>query len=378
MDAKVDALDNLVLDLSLASAFPIGAEGRNYVRATGCANALSCNANIMETRQLKHLDQSVGPLLILLIADIDEPVSAKAALALRSLMPSRVCISRLLELDGVETIAKLLQQLLQSGGSKRLDMKEQSNRRSLVEHCTACYREIGRFYPWKIVHAGVLPFLVIILRQGDIPLQTIAAGILAVLSLEEEICKLMFTTGCIKPLLDVADGDVTNEACMLAAVGSIVQLCRIPEIGSRVFKQGALAVLEKSILREGGLCVELIREKGLYALSWLSRIQDVKPKMITDKVIFGMRRELQTGTIPSQFTVLQMLLNLHFMYKDEAQFLQAIKPEILRILRSAPWPSRNLCCKCVCVLYRSEEDKIFLAENGALDYILDIITAKSQ
>eukprot|EP01036_Dinobryon_divergens_P049269 gene49269-66027_t len=89
MDAKVDALDNLVLDLSLASAFPIGAEGRNYVRATGCANALSCNANIMETRQLKHLDQSVGPLLILLIADIDEPVSAKAALALRSLMPSR-------------------------------------------------------------------------------------------------------------------------------------------------------------------------------------------------------------------------------------------------------------------------------------------------
>lgn len=40
----------------------------------------------------------------------------------------------------------------------------------------------------------------------------------------------MFSNGAIKPLLNVSDGDVTNEACMLAGLGCIVQLCRYLEV----------------------------------------------------------------------------------------------------------------------------------------------------
>ena len=36
----------------------------------------------------------------------------------------------------------------------------------------------------------------------------------------------MFTNGAIKPLLLASDGHKTNEACMLAGLGCIVQLCR--------------------------------------------------------------------------------------------------------------------------------------------------------
>ena len=221
-----DALDELVLELSLASALPVGVGGRNFIKATSSSNALSCHAQNMLPRQLRELEHSVGPLLTLVWTDIDDPVAAKAAQALRSLMPSRVCITRFMELDGITIISKIMQQLLLMRDGQRLDLKSSSTHQNLVEHCAAIYREVGRFYPWDIVQAGVLPNLVIILRYGSVPLQTIAAGVLAVLSLELEICKLMFTNGCIKPLLNVADGDVTNEACMLAAVGSVVQLCR--------------------------------------------------------------------------------------------------------------------------------------------------------
>jgi len=225
-DFSADALDDLILELSLVSAMPVGVRGRDYIKASSGANSLSCHAQLMEPRQIRDLEHSVGPLITLLWTDLEDPVAAKAAQALRTLMSSRVCIIRFINLDGVEIIAKIFQQLLQTEADKRIDLKATSTQQQLVEHCAACYREVGRFYPWKIVKANALPVLVRILRYGSIPLQTIAAGTLAVLSLELEICKMMFTNGCIKPLLNVADGDVTNEACMLAAIGSIVQLCR--------------------------------------------------------------------------------------------------------------------------------------------------------
>jgi len=48
----------------------------------------------------------------------------------------------------------------------------------------------------------------------------------ASLSSDYEICKQLFSYGAIKPLLHVSDGDITNEACMLAGLGCLIQLCR--------------------------------------------------------------------------------------------------------------------------------------------------------
>jgi hypothetical protein len=36
----------------------------------------------------------------------------------------------------------------------------------------------------------------------------------------------MFAYGAIKPLINATDAEITNEACMLAGLGCIVQLCR--------------------------------------------------------------------------------------------------------------------------------------------------------
>jgi hypothetical protein len=54
----------------------------------------------------------------------------------------------------------------------------------------------------------------------------IRATTLASLSADLEICKQMFSYGAIKPLLNVSDGSKTNEACMLAGLGCVIQLCR--------------------------------------------------------------------------------------------------------------------------------------------------------
>jgi hypothetical protein len=49
---------------------------------------------------------------------------------------------------------------------------------------------------------------------------------MASLSNDLEICKQMFSYGAIKPLLNVSDAKVTNDACMLAGLGCVTQLCR--------------------------------------------------------------------------------------------------------------------------------------------------------
>lgn len=123
-----------------------------------------------------------------------------------------------------------------------------------------------------------------------------SASTLAALSKDLEICKQMFAYGAIKPLLNVSDADVTNEACMLAGLGCLVQMCkyvitkssvdsrllslciflyatlRIPQIGVRVVRQGALPVLEKGLHRKKGLSIRAVsrrRHHGLNLLTFL-------------------------------------------------------------------------------------------------------------
>ncbi len=58
------------------------------------------------------------------------------------------------------------------------------------------------------------------------PIPLDSALTMASLSDDLEICKQMFSYGAIKPLLNVSNADVTNDACMLAGLGCITQLCR--------------------------------------------------------------------------------------------------------------------------------------------------------
>lgn len=218
-----DNLDDLILELSLAASIPVGISGTNYIYATSASNSFALQAKELPAARVKQLANGISPLLSLLTNDIDHPVAGKAALSLRTLMSSRTCISELIELNGLQVISNIFQKLF---GGKKVDLVSPSTHRIIVEHCAAVYREVGRYYPWKIIRVGVLRHVVVILRYGDIALKTIGAGILAVVSNDLEICKLMFTNGCVKPLIDVALESNTNEACILAALGSLVQLSR--------------------------------------------------------------------------------------------------------------------------------------------------------
>lgn len=273
MDNSADALDDLLLELSLAAAMPIGTAGRDYIKATSAANSFANHTKTMNPGQLREMKHGVGPLLTLLVADVDDPVAGKAALGLRSLMSSRACILQFIELDGLMVISKIFQQLM---NGKKIDLETPSTHRTIVEHCSACYREIARYYPWKVVRVGALRQCVTIIKYGDIVLKTLASGILAIVSQELEICKLMFTNGCVKPIILVADSDQTNEACMLAALGSIVQLCRIPEIASRVYKQGVIPLLEKALHKETGMSASSVSYCAPYYRSLIMLIDTRK------------------------------------------------------------------------------------------------------
>jgi hypothetical protein len=92
-----------------------------------------------------------------------------------------------------------------------------------------------------------------------------------------------------------------------------------------------------------------------------------------------MSRELKTGTIQAQLTVIQMMLKLHNKYPAaEEQFVTAHIDEIRRLLGTGPWSTRNLCAKCICVLYRSRTNQMYLMERGVIASLLAVMREKND
>mmetsp|Transcript_21887 Transcript_21887/g.36625 ORF Transcript_21887/g.36625 Transcript_21887/m.36625 type:complete len:754 (+) Transcript_21887:62-2323(+) len=378
MDNSAEVINDLILELSLLSSLPIAAAGRDLMRATAAANSLACRTKEMELKELRTFEWTIQPLLDILVIDVEKPVAAKAALGLRTLMGSRICMARLVDVNGLIVVSRVLDILL----AKRVnDMKTPCTARSVVEHLVVVYREVARFYQWKIVDIGGIRHCVILLRFGDVVLQTITSTTLASLSADLEICKQMFSYGAIKPLINVSDGEKTNEACMLAGLGCCVQLCRIPEIGVRMVGQGVVPLIEKGIMtftRHGN---QAIREKSLYALGYLSKIPEVRRKLTTPITVEGIYNEFSKGTIASKETILQMLMNLHSNFSDavnEKEFVHRLRDHVLELLRSGPWNSRNLCIKAICVLYRTDDDRWYMTDNGLIEMIFAAMADKSS
>jgi hypothetical protein len=164
-------IDALIVELTLATALPLGLEGRNVTRATGASNALACLSEGLDKTELRQLAGAVPTMLNLLTIDIDAPASCKAALALRQLMRSRMCMATFLDREGLIEISGILSTLL---SNKKLDFSEPSLHRISIEHMAAIYREVGRFYPWKIVEVNGLRHCVTLLKKGDRQLKTLA------------------------------------------------------------------------------------------------------------------------------------------------------------------------------------------------------------
>lgn len=350
--------------------------GSNFILAASASNALANRAGELTPQELKKLEHSVESLLSLMRNNEgSNPVVVKAALSLRTLLASRVNLLKFIQLEGMFTIGQVFSRTLVG---KKVDLKKLSLDRSVVEHCCVINREVGRFYPWQIVNNGMIPHLITILRIGDIQLQSISASTFSVISQDDEICKLLFTNGCVKPILNITDADLTNESCMLAGLGCIIQLCRVPEIGVLTLQQGALTVLEAAFHRNKGQFSIGIREKALFALSWLSRIPGAKPLIATPSILAGLKRELLHGTLAARQTVVQMCLYLHNEYPNEEEFLDEIKDIMLDFLINGVWHVRNLAAKCICVLYRKPHMLIYFFDRGAADAIGEIMSSKSQ
>ena len=171
MDNSIEVINDLVLELSLASTLPIGSGGRDLMRASAAANAMASRTQYMERNELRDFEWTIQPLLDILIIDLNNPMTEKAALALRTLMPSRICMGRFLEKGGLDAASRVLDILLTK---KVADMKNKGSvARMVVEHLAVCYREIARFYQWRLVDAGGIRHCVLLLRFGDIALKTI-------------------------------------------------------------------------------------------------------------------------------------------------------------------------------------------------------------
>lgn len=163
-------LESTILDISLASAMPVNIDGTDLLRAAASANSFAYLTMNMPPRDLREVYYIIPSLLILMAADANSPCCAKCAFSLRNVMQSRVCITKFNEEDGVVVVGNILDFLLSR--SQNIDLKAISTQRTVIEHCSVIYREVARYFPWKIVDVGGLRHCVLMLRYGDTVLQT--------------------------------------------------------------------------------------------------------------------------------------------------------------------------------------------------------------
>ena len=163
-------IDDLVLDISLVSSYPVGVNGRNYIIGVSAANQLAVKTAELEKKELRELEYTIGPLLTILVTDLDNPLAAKAAFGIRSLIPSQICMSMFFSEQGLEKCEKIFDSLL---GNDMLGIHSYFHRQVIL-NLAICYREIARFYPLRLVDVGALRHCVLLLRHGDIELKTVS------------------------------------------------------------------------------------------------------------------------------------------------------------------------------------------------------------
>jgi hypothetical protein len=170
-EESIEIINRLVLDLSLVTSYPVGPLGRDTVRASAAANSLAYYTSTMGKSELRNFKWTVQPLLDILIVDIEHPLTTKAALALKTLMSSRICMKTIIDCNGLKRIAAVMDFLL----TKRVpDLKLKNSVHDTVEHLTYCYQEYARFYPWEIVNVGALRHCVVLLKTAEVMIQTMA------------------------------------------------------------------------------------------------------------------------------------------------------------------------------------------------------------
>ncbi len=170
-EEKARKVSDLVLELSLVTSLPIAVSGRDFIRASAAANSMASRTATMGKKELRNFEWTVDPVVNLMIVDLESPIAAKAAFVIRTLMDSRLCMTRLMEGEGLGNISKVMDILL---SKKTADLKHHCDVRMMVEHLAVCYREIARFYPWTIVNIGGLRHCVVMLKSGDVTIQTIS------------------------------------------------------------------------------------------------------------------------------------------------------------------------------------------------------------
>ena len=147
----------------------------------------------------------------------------------------------------------------------------------------------------------------------------------------------------------------------------------------KIARQGVVKVLEKALVRTAGLVPHQIREKAVFALEWLARVSQIRPVLATPAMLRGLTAQMSGGTVLARAAVCRILLLLHGKYPkaEEAALMRDIRGDMISMLTQGDWKEKNLFIKALCVLYRDDDDKLFMAQGGGvLDKIYAVMLEK--
>jgi hypothetical protein len=92
-------------------------------------------------------------------------------------------------------------------------------------------------------------------------------------------------------------------------------------------------------------------------------------------MIQGLSNQFASGS-----TLLAKCAAIHGAYPKEEEIIlmRNIRDEMLLMLKQGQWQNKNLLIKSCCVLYRENEDKMYMVEKGLIEIIIELLIKKPE
>ena len=364
-----DAIDSLILDVTLAITYPqhINADLNNRslciapAAASGlsnlCRGSRSAKAGDVNARERACVVDMGGvtPLAAALSDRCGDYLRTCAADALANLAidaRSRVAVG---ESRAIERLVGILLD------AAHPDAKPETRRSDIAEYAAACLRNLAldEGNACKMAEFGAVPALVQLSLEGTPVTKGMCACCLACMAKDRGRCEQICDYGAARPLIAMLH--MPEEVCQLSASGCLNELSRLKRNKINIAHNGGFEALLVVLAKHGDELLKMMQEKCVCILLNLVEEVSLQQKAVKTGVVVTAIDFLTRGTEVGRIAAVKILCQLT-SYLTKAERESTARP-VVRLIRDSSWPVQSCGAWATLKLYRDDAEKLHFAKK---------------
>ncbi|GMH94718.1 hypothetical protein TrVE_jg11050 [Triparma verrucosa] len=378
-----DAIDSLILDVSLATSQPahinkqIKNSGKRIAApaASGISNfargSMSSKPGDVNSRERKAIVEMGG---VVPLANSLDPKNGDFLLtcvtdALANLAIDEQGREAVGKSDAVEKLVSIL------SDASHPDADPAQRQSELAEYAAACLRNLAldEGNSEKMAACGAIPAMIQLSIDSRPVTKGMCACCLACIAKEKMRCEQICDYGAAGPLIKMLD--MKEEVCQLSAAGCLSELSRLRRNKLKISHTGGFEALLKVLDKEGDFLVQMVQEKAIAILLNLCEEKELKHHAVKLGVIPRAIKYLTIGSPNAKESAAWILCRLS-KYMEAEQRQETCIP-VARMIDSDIWSVKSSAASATMQLYRDDNEKLmFVTEGEGLRRLMKMLTVR--